>query len=154
MKNKRQEMILKLIKEDIYDTQDDLQEKLNELGFNATQSTVSRDIKQLRIVKALDPMGNYRYMVPAQHSDAIHTHTGEQYINLFEHSVISVDYAFNDVVIKCYPGMASSACVSIDKLFSDKIMGSLAGEDTILVITKSVENAEELCKSLKNLCKG
>lgn len=152
MKNKRQETILDLIKNEICVTQEDLQDRLNAMGYKVTQSTVSRDIKQLRIIKALDSFGNYRYMAPmAQSVKPAQTHTGEQYIDLFSHSVISVENAFNDVVVKCFPGMASSACVAIDGLFSDKIVGSLAGDDTVFIITKTPEIAEELTASLNKL---
>lgn len=152
MKNKRQEIILDLIKNDICVTQEALQDKLNEMGFKVTQSTVSRDIKQLRIIKALDSFGNYRYMAPiTQTVRPTSTHTGEQYLELFSHSVISVENAFNDVVVKCYPGMASSACVAIDGLFAEKIVGSLAGDDTVFIITKTPQIAEELTASLNKL---
>ena len=152
MKNKRQEILLDIINNHVCVTQEDLQEKLNEMGLNVTQSTVSRDIKQLRIIKALDSKGNYRYMAPmSQPVRVSHTHTGEQYVELFAHSVISVENAFNDVVVKCYPGMASSACVAIDGLFSDKIVGSLAGDDTVFIITKTPEIAKELTDALNKL---
>lgn len=153
MKNKRQDVILDLIKNDVCVTQEDLQERLNKMGFSVTQSTVSRDIKQLRIIKALDANGNYRYMAPStQPVRSMQTHTGEQYLDLFSHSVIRVESAYNDVVVKCYAGMASSACVAIDGLFADKIVGSLAGDDTVFIITKTPQIAEELSASLNKLC--
>lgn len=152
MKNKRQEAILDLIKNEICVTQDDLQEKLTGMGFNVTQSTISRDIKQLRIIKALDGDGNYRYMAPSsQPVRRIHTHSGEHYLEMFSHSVISVESAFNDVVVKCYAGMASSACVAIDGMFSEKIVGSLAGDDTVFIITKTPQIAEDLTSALNKL---
>jgi transcriptional regulator of arginine metabolism len=152
MKNKRQEKILELIREKAFYTQDELQEELNSLGYNVTQSTVSRDIKQLRIVKALDSFGNYRYV-----SQIVDTHSGERefdsyYKEIFSRSVIKVDYAYNDIVIKCYAGMASGACVAVDYFFSGMIMGSLAGDDTILIITKNPEIARQLADKLLDMC--
>ena len=146
MKNKRQEVILDLIKNEICVTQEDLQERLTGMGFNVTQSTVSRDIKQLRIIKALDSDGNYRYMAPSsQPVRRIHTHSGEHYLEMFFHSVISVENAFNDVVVKCYAGIA------IDGMFSEKIVGSLAGDDTVFIITKTPQIAEDLTSALNKL---
>ena len=91
MKNQRHEVILDLIKNQVCVTQDELQEKLNGMGFKVTQSTVSRDIKQLRIIKALDSAGNYRYMAPSpQSSISVKTHTGQQYTDMFRNSVVTV----------------------------------------------------------------
>ncbi|MEE0946591.1 MAG: arginine repressor [Acutalibacteraceae bacterium] len=152
MKNKRQEKLLELIKDNAYYTQDELQEALNNLGYNVTQSTVSRDIKQLRIIKTLDSDGNYRY-ISNFHSSSSDNKTNSHYEDIFRRSAIKVDCAFNDVVIKCHPGMASSACVTIDNFFGNMIMGSLAGDDTIFVITKTPEIALQLTEKLRNMCK-
>lgn len=152
MKNKRQEKILELIRSKAFYTQDELQEALNDLGYNVTQSTVSRDIKQLRIVKVLDSFGNYRY-VSQINNPSVQKEDDNHYYDIFTRSVIKVDCAFNDIVIKCYAGMASGACVAVDRLFSDMIMGSLAGDDTILIITKSPETALRLTEKLKDMCK-
>lgn len=146
MKNKRQQQLLKLIKNQVITTQEELQEALNTLGFNVTQSTVSRDIKELRIVKAQDKNGIYRYLVagsPEVDRDY------DRYKEMFSRAVVDVVYSLNTVVIKCYPGMASSACVALDKVFSDMILGSLAGDDTIFAITKGEKESEELAHSLK-----
>lgn len=153
MKNKRQEKILELIREKAFFTQDELQEALNELGYNVTQSTVSRDIKQLRIVKALDSLGNYRYVSQIHAQAAGETESDSHYRDIFSRSVIKVDCAFNDIVIKCYSGMASGACVAVDYFFSGMIMGSLAGDDTILIITKTPEIAKQLTERLLGMCK-
>lgn len=153
MKNKRQEKLLELIKDKAFYTQDELQEALNMLGFNVTQSTVSRDIKQLRIVKALDSVGNYRYVSHMNNSEALGKEYDSHYRDIFVRSAISVDCAFNDIVVKCSPGMASGACVAVDHFFSGMIMGSLAGDDTILIITKTPEIALQLTERLRNMCK-
>ncbi len=148
MKNKRQEQLLQLIKNQIITTQDELQDALLNLGFKVTQSTVSRDIKELRIVKAQDKNGVYRYLV-AGGSQA--THNGSHYQEMFARAATDVLYSMNTVVVKCYPGMASSACVALDKLFSDMVLGSLAGDDTIFAVTASEQDSIILTKELKKL---
>ncbi len=153
MKNKRQEKILELIRDRAFLTQDELQEALNSLGYNVTQSTVSRDIKQLRIIKALDSFGNYRYISQMRDESLGERESDSHYRDIFNRSVIKVDCAFNDIVIKCYAGMASGACVAVDYFFSGMIMGSLAGDDTILIITKTPEIAKQLTERLLTMCK-
>lgn len=150
MKNIRHQTILQLIKDRPVLTQDELQSLLLRAGFKVTQSTVSRDIKQLRIVKALDDAGNYRYTNPREDSHSSST-SPQVCIDTYKSSVISVDFALNNVVVKCIPGMASGACVAIDTLFSDHLLGSLAGEDTIFIVTKNEEESIFLVKKLKEL---
>lgn len=151
-KNKRQEIILDIIENKIIVTQDDLQNELNLRGIVATQSTVSRDIKELRLLKALDASGTYRYINPRVSSNKLEKSQPENhYIEMFSHSVISINSAMNDVVIKCYPGMASSACVAVDALFGDIILGSLAGDDTIFIITKDTTAAATLVARLNKI---
>lgn len=151
-KIKRQEIILDIIEKKVIVTQDDLQNELNALGIIATQSTVSRDIKELRIIKALDSAGTYRYINPRVATPSAESlQPKNHYIDVFNHSVVSINSAMNDVVIKCYPGMASSACVSLDSLFGDMILGSLAGDDTIFVITKDSAAAAALVAKLKKI---
>lgn len=149
MKSKRQELILSIIKEKIVLTQEDLQNELLNLGFNVTQSTVSRDIKELKLVKGHDSSGNYRYIYNA--NTMANKNNLSHYKDLFIKSVKSVDYSLNNVVIKCFTGMASTACVALDEMFSDMMLGSIAGEDTIFIVTKSVKHSEELCDELKKI---
>lgn len=151
MKNSRQEAILSIIENERIDTQDELQQRLAQSGFNATQSTVSRDLKQLRIHKVLDSDGNYRYASPEKIVGAGLHYSDDYYRDLFRRAVKKIDSAYNDVVIKCYSGMASSVGVVIDGLFEDYIVGSLAGEDTVLIITKDISTAEELTQKLNTM---
>ena len=151
-KNKRQQIILDIIENKIIVTQDDLQNELNAQGIIATQSTVSRDIKELRIIKALDSGGTYRYINPRGSGPAKESlHPENHYIDVFIHAGISINCALNDVVIKCYPGMASSACVALDNMFGDMILGSLAGDDTIFVITRDTASATSLVARLNKI---
>lgn len=147
MKNKRQKEILEIIKEKIVLTQDDLQKELLLLGYNVTQSTVSRDIKELKLIKSHDSLGNYRYISNQSASKYDISH----YRDMFVKAVKSIDYALNNVVINCYSGMASSACVALDEMFHDLMLGSLAGDDTIIVVTKSEQLSKQLVKELNNI---
>lgn len=150
MKNKRQDALLKLIRDNIISTQEDLMNSLISMGYSVTQSTISRDIKELRIVKALDGAGNYRYISSFNNSSAVEEKS-DKFIDIFANSVISIKYSMNDIVIKCYPGMASGACVAVDNIYKDMIIGSLAGDDTIFIITESEEMAAKLSEKLQKL---
>lgn len=148
MKANRQKVILDLIKEKICLTQDDLQQGLLEKGFEVTQSTVSRDIKELKLVKGRDAEGNYRYL---SHAKPILKNSNSHYHDFFVRAVKSIDYSLNNVVIKCDNGMAMSACVAVDELFGDMMLGSLAGDDTIIIVTSGEHQSKLLTENLKNL---
>ena len=148
MKSKRQQMILDLIENKVCLTQEDLQNGLKMAGFDVTQSTVSRDIRELKLVKGRDKDGNYRYLA---HKTETSPHSDSHYNEMFVGAVKSIDYALNNVVIKCYNGMASSACVAVDAMFGDMMLGSLAGDDTIIIVTRGEKESENLVNSLKNL---
>ena len=137
MKSNRQEKILELIKNKIFLTQEDLQNELLALGYNVTQSTVSRDIKELRIVKGHDAEGHYRYI--ANEPAAAVMQNRDRYKELFSRSVISVAFSLNNVVIKCYTGMAQSACVTVD--------------DTIIIVTAGEPQSARLALELNKLLK-
>ncbi|MBR7132827.1 MAG: hypothetical protein IKD04_04790 [Clostridia bacterium] len=149
MKRKRQQKILELISEQICVTQEDLQNGLLAAGFDVTQSTVSRDIRELKLVKGRDEKGNYRYL--SNHSANQSGSNYPQYKSLISGAVQRVDYSINNVVVKCGNGMASSACVAIDELFGDMMLGSLAGDDTIIIVTVSEEQSKLLCEQLNKL---
>ena len=151
MKSNRQEKILELIKNKIFLTQEDLQNELLSLGYNVTQSTVSRDIKELRIVKGHDANGNYRYIANEPTSTVMQNR--EHYRELFSRSVKSVAFSLNNVVIKCYTGMAQSACVTVDEMFGDMMLGSLAGDDTIIIVTSGEPQSAHLALELNKLLK-
>ncbi|MBO5210595.1 MAG: arginine repressor [Clostridia bacterium] len=147
MKNKRQSEILSIIAQKVVNTQEDLQNELLALGYNVTQSTVSRDIKELRLIKSHDSEGNYRYVSAAKKSSNDTSH----YHDLFVKSVKSVDYALNNIVIKTHPGMASTACVALDDMFGDMMLGSLAGDDTIIIVTRSEIHSKILIDKINNI---
>lgn len=147
MKKERQSKILSLIEERSIETQEELQQLLLEAGFDVTQATVSRDIKELRIVKMLDVNGIYRYAVNGGGTGG----KALKYLDLFAHSAVSVAYSMNDVVIKCHAGMAQGACASLDMMKCENVLGTLAGDDTIFVITETEQDAAALCDRLIKL---
>ncbi len=149
MKGKRQEKILELIENKIILTQEELQNELNKIGFKVTQSTVSRDIKELRLVKGHDAQGNYKYITADKPANDIQPLT--HYVEMISKTVKNVDCAMNDIVIKCYNGMASSVCVAIDIMFGDRMLGSVAGDDTIFVVTRSESDAMQLTYEIKKM---
>ena len=146
MKKSRQDAILKIVRENIVATQDDLISLLQNAGFNVTQATISRDIKELGLAKAVDGSGIQRYIV---HTVKKVKSASHDYI--FSSSVISVATAVNDIVIKCYPGMANAACAILDSMEFSEILGTLAGDDTILVIAKSENDAKILYNKINSL---
>ena len=146
MKTRRHAKILELIKAQDIDTQEELLRNLRACGFDVTQATVSRDIKQLRVIKALDSNEVYRYMIPKGESISLKAN----YTDVFKSAVIKVDYALNDVVIKCHAGMANAACMALDLRDHSSVVGTVAGDDTILRIARTEDEAAELCRELKD----
>lgn len=146
MKKKRQEKILSIIQNHNITTQEELQARLSDAGFSATQATISRDIKELRLVKALSSTGSYYYTVPMQKQPESMT------LNIdfvFLESIRSVDYAGNFVVVKCYSGMANAVCVAVDTGSWDGLVGTIAGDDTIFLLLRTERQAEEFAGFLQ-----
>ena len=152
MKNGRREKILEIIATRPIETQEELIVALKNSGYDVTQSTASRDIKQLCLVKVLDASGRYRYAKNLPHKEvSIPSADRDRLLDAFKKSAISVRYAMNNVVIKCYSGMAQGVCVAFDTLFADWIIGSLAGDDTIIVITADELSASDLTRKLNDI---
>lgn len=147
MKTKRHSKILELISEKEIATQEDLLIYLREDGFDVTQATVSRDIKELRLVKAMVGDGKYRY---SQASSDSGSDVGTKYA-VFSQSAKTVDYANNIIVIKCYTGMASAACAVLDAMNHEGVVGTLAGDDTIFVLMRDEKMAINLAEAIKKL---
>ncbi len=142
MKSNRHTKIVELINKYPITTQDELLEYLKSEGFDVTQSTVSRDIKKLRLSKSLDPNGKYRYQAPS--SNQITSKNG--FLSLIDSSVISVEYAMNMVVVKTYAGMAQAVCAAFDSMDYDYVVGTIAGDDTIFIVCKNEESAKAYTK--------
>lgn len=151
MKLSRHSKILDLIAKYNIDTQEELAKRLAEDGYNVTQATVSRDIKNLKLIKVLDDSGVYKY---AQSGTKEATASGKNLNSILVNSVVSVDYALNTVVIKTHSGMAQAVGFVIDSLGFDEILGCVAGDDTILCVTKSEKIAGNLVDKINLLVKG
>ena len=137
MKYKRQKKILELIAEYDIETQDDLIERLRESGYDVTQATVSRDIRELKLVKTAMPDRRYRYEVAQYEGIEIST----KYRNIIKATVIKVDYVGNTVVLRTYTGMAQAAAAAVDGMGWDEIVGTLAGVDTIFILMRDTAAA-------------
>lgn len=148
MKALRQTEILHIIQENDIETQDQLLEELEARGLKSTQATISRDIKELHLIKELTAQGAYRYAVSERKTSlniASRLHT------IFKESVTTFEAAQNIVVIKTMPGLASAACSALDGMKLPDMVGSLAGDDTALLIMRSSEAAETLCEEIKHM---
>ena len=148
MKSKRQSTLLKLIEKYDISTQAELTEYLIHEGFNATQATISRDIKELRLVKTVGAKGISKYSVSHSATDIGFS---ERLLTIFKESVISYDNAQNIVVIKTMPGLASAACSAIDSMKSSDIVGTLAGDDTAFLVMHSAKTASDFCEELTKM---
>lgn len=148
MKAKRQEAILNIIQNRRVDTQEELTNALREAGFAVTQATVSRDIKELRLVKTLGEDGRYHYTA-VKSSRAGETSVRLQ--TLFRDAVSHVDHAGNIVVIKTLSGTAGAVCTAIDSKQLPSIVGSLAGDDTIILVVRTEADAARLTTRLREL---
>lgn len=149
MKSKRHSKILELISNYKIDTQEELQDRLNDEGFTVTQATVSRDIKELRLIKSLSGDGTYRYTT--NNSKENRGDLSFKFHTIFSEAVNSVDYAQNLVVVKCYTGMANAACAALDSLQWQGVVGTIAGDDTILLIMRNEEAAVNIAAELNKL---
>lgn len=147
MKSIRQNKILELIKEYNIDKQEDLQAKLCEFGLNVTQATISRDIRELGIIKSEGSDGIYKYRTAKEQETA----TGAKFSVILHQTAVSVASANNLIVMKTHTGMASAAGAAIDSMELDGVIGTLAGDDTLLIIAHDNEKAEKITKILENL---
>ncbi len=140
MKTRRHARILEIIREHDIDTQEGLLRYLREDGFDVTQATVSRDIKELRLVKTLSADGRYKYSSGSEASVDI----SSKFYSFFSESVVGVEAAQNILVIKCMTGMAQAVCAAMDAVRYKDFVGTLAGEDTIFVVCRTSSKAEEI----------
>ncbi|MBR2722167.1 MAG: arginine repressor [Clostridia bacterium] len=150
MKKNRQEKLLELITRYEIDTQDELIARLREHGYDVTQATVSRDIRELNISKMTTGKGKYRYCVPKYTTPA----TGMKFSTALIDSIISVENACNLVVIKTYPGLANAVAIGIDRMNLPQILGCVAGDDTILMATRDAESASLVSDRLHDLLRN
>lgn len=150
MKNKRQEKILEFVNAENIETQDVLLQKLRDSGFDVTQATVSRDIKQLRLIKVSTGEGGYKYAL----RDEGDPRQAAKFLNIMKETVVSIVPANNLIVIKTFTGMAQAACAAFDSMYASVILGSIAGDDTIFIALESSESASRLAGEINGRLSG
>jgi transcriptional regulator of arginine metabolism len=144
-KAQRQQAILRLIQEHPIDRQEELLVRLREEGFAVTQATISRDIRELCLVKTATETG-YRYV--SGRNDAYDPKDHGRFETIFRESVLSVDFAGHIVLVKCYSGMANAACELFDSLQWKNVVGTLSGDDTFLIVVRTERDARTVCSEL------
>ena len=148
MKTQRQAKIMEIISTRDIETQEQLLQALQEAGYCSTQATISRDIKELRVVKELTSFGTYRYSTSAKDG----THTFSARLNtIFRECITGFDYAGNIIVVKTMPGLASAAASAIDGMNMSVVVGTLAGDDTVMIVMRDNNAAAAFCGEIKNL---
>ncbi len=143
MKSKRQEKILEIISSKNVETQEDLINELKNAGYNTTQATASRDIRQLKLVKVMSG-GTYKYVAPKNEIE----NSGKYSQALFA-AILDIQYALNNVVIKTNPGLAQAVAAGIDALHDTDLLGSVAGDDCIILVVKSEEASKKIIEKIK-----
>ena len=143
MKFQRQAAIVDLIVKHEVKTQEELSEKLKDVGFNTTQATISRDIKELRLVKVASLSGGYKYSTPNINGDSLHM---PRLKNIFRECVVKVDRAQNIVVVRTLVGMGNAAGAAIDAMKISDIVGTIAGDDTIFIALRDNDDAIKFSK--------
>jgi len=148
MKNKRQLKILNLIKNEVISTQEELVQRLQEEGIKVTQATISRDIKKLGLIKIPDEDGSYKYALANQKSSAENKYWLKK---MFNNLVADIDYSDNVILLKTVKGTAGGLGEALDNANWQHIIGSVAGDDTLLLIVKPSNKTEEVYEDLKKL---
>ena len=145
MRTKRQNKILELISQNAIETQEDLVDQLKAAGFEVTQATISRDIKDLGLVKITEN-GKQRY-----DRERLNSNVTEKFRDMYRHSIISVESAGNLVVMKTLSASANVVAVMVDRLNNKNVLGCVAGDDTAFVACRGEQSAKEICKLLNDL---
>lgn len=148
MKNDRQRRILEIVEREAIDTQEQLQQRLQDQGVNCTQATISRDIKQLHLIKEPVGQGRYRYTASSQRN---RLNVADKLRSIFRESIISVDFAQNIVVVKTMAGLANAAAAALDSMNVPDLVGTLAGDDTALLVMKDMDAAKVFCEEIHEM---
>ena len=148
MKNDRQNQLLQIISEECIETQEQLLARLQARGIKCTQATISRDIKEMHLIKEPAGQGKYRYAVSVHRTKL---NFADKLRTIFHESIVSIDVAQNLVVIKTMPGLASAAASALDGMEITSKVGTLAGDDTVLMIMRDTVSAEEFCAEIKEM---
>ena len=147
MKIGRHTQILEIVTENEIETQDELANQLRTRGFNVTQATVSRDIKELRLIKIPSEKGGYKYAAVQGNDSKV----SDRLYRMFAHSVVAIHSSNNLIVIKTMSGSANTAAMVVDSLKCPLILGSVAGDDTILIIVNGNNNVQEVELLLRSM---
>ena len=148
MKEQRQKAILELIRQEDLEVQEELLERLHEMGFSCTQATISRDIKQLHLVKEPAGHGAYKYAVS---NTRARLNVADKLRTIFHESITSVESAQNIVVFKTLSGLAGGASEALDHMDVNGMLGTLAGENTVFVVMKDTASAETFCQEIREM---
>lgn len=148
MKSQRQAKIMEIISNRNVETQEQLLEQLQKAGFHSTQATISRDIKELRIVKELTSFGTYRYTTS---SDEVSGTFSTKLNTIFRECITNFDYAQNMIVIHTLPGLAPAAASAIDAMNMSVVLGTIAGDDTVFIVMRDNNAAAAFCGEIKSL---
>ncbi|HZK01764.1 MAG TPA: arginine repressor [Anaerovoracaceae bacterium] len=149
MRYSRQNKILDIINSNEVETQDMLVDLLKKAGYQATQATVSRDIKDLQLIKTLTPSGRYKYTVSSQAEQL----PSERFVTIFRETIKAVDYSGNIIVVKTLSGCANAAGEAIDTMNMNHVVGSVAGDNTLLLVIDDPENVPELVRRFNDILK-
>ena len=147
MKVARHEKIKELIQQYDIDTQEELASRLNEAGFKVTQATVSRDIRALKMMKVTGKDGKSRYVILQE----LPTELGEKYTRVLHDALLTIDQGQNILVIRTGPGMAMGVAAALDALNWEEILGSIAGDDTVMCVARTLEEASSVAERLKSI---
>ena len=148
MKNNRQSMILEIISQENIETQEQLLTRLQERGISSTQATISRDIKQMHLIKEPVGQGVYKYAVSGNRTKL---NFAEKLRTIFRESITRIAYAQNIVVLKTMPGLASAACSALDNMDIAYMVGSLAGDDTAFLLMEDTASAAAFCEEIREM---
>lgn len=147
-KQKRQEKIIELVEQQEIGTQEELAEALNRIGFPVTQATVSRDIRELKLTKISTASGTQKYVVLQNHESGL----SDKYIRVLREGFLSMDNAQNILVVKTVSGMAMAVAAALDAMKFNEIVGSIAGDDTIMIAVRSVEDTYAVMDKIRAFC--
>ncbi len=150
MKYNRHAKILEITEHNEIETQDELAEKLREMGMDVTQATISRDIKELRLIKVLSSEGKYKYS-PMNDDGSV---MNERLLIIIKEAFVSCDYANNILVVKTLPGMAQAVAHTVEALDWNDIVGTIAGDDTLMMVCRAEKIAEDLMDKLTRIVRG
>lgn len=148
-KQRRQEKIIELIEKNEIGTQEELANYLTKAGFSATQATVSRDIRELKLIKLPSGNGMLKYEMP----DSRGSSNGDKYIRVLREGLLSVDNAQNILVVKTVSGMAMAVAAALDAMQLQEIVGSIAGDDTVMAAVRTLEDTYTVMNKIREVCK-